>query len=216
MDTRTGLKLKICGMKQPGNLQAIAALQPDYLGFIFYPKSKRFMGDTLSPEQLAGLPSAIKKTGVFVNADAAYILEQAKAYGLDMLQLHGDESPEECAALQGKGYKLVKAFGVDSGFDFSQLKAYAAVTDYYLFDTKGPAYGGNGIVFDWSVLEQYDQHKPFFLSGGIGLEELRELEKLKDMSQLHALDVNSRFELEPGLKDVDLLEQLKERWQDWI
>ena len=216
MDTRTGLKLKICGMKQPSNLQAIAALQPDYLGFIFYPKSKRFMADTLSPEQLASLPSAIKKTGVFVNADAAYILEQAKAYGLDVLQLHGDESPEECAALQGKGYQLVKAFGLESGFDFSKLQAYAAVTDYYLFDTKGPAYGGNGIVFDWSVLDRYDQHKPFFLSGGIGLEELNELEKLKDMSQLHALDVNSRFELEPGLKDVDLLEQLKERWQDWI
>lgn len=194
-------------MKLPGNLQAIAALQPDYLGFIFYPKSKRFMADALSPEQLAALPSSIQKVGVFVNAGAEYILEQAKAYGLNVLQLHGDESPEDCAALQGKGYQLIKAFGLNKDFTFEQLKPYAGVVDFYLFDTKGPAYGGNGVTFDWSVLAGYDQHKPFFLSGGIGLEELRELEKLQDM-QLHALDVNSRFEQEPGLKDVDLLEKL--------
>lgn len=208
MPEKAAIKLKICGMKIPDNLQAIAALQPDYLGFIFYPESKRYMAEALTPEMVRALPTSIQRVGVFVNADTAYILRQAKVYDLDFLQLHGDESPEDCELLQGKGYQLVKAFGLDQDFDFEQLKRYAKVVDFYLFDTKGLAYGGNGKTFDWTILEQYDQHKPFFLSGGIGLEEIKELEKLKGM-RLHALDVNSRFELEPGLKNRDLLQELK-------
>lgn len=203
-------RLKICGMKYPENLQEVVALQPDYLGFIFYPKSKRYMADTLSPEVVRALPASIHKVGVFVNADTAYVLEQAKAYDLQQLQLHGDESPEQCAALQGRGYVVVKAFGVDQEFDFEQLKAYAPVVDYYLFDTKGPAYGGHGITFDWSVLQRYDKHKPFFLSGGIGLEEVEGLRELKDFP-LYALDVNSRFEEEPGLKNTGKLQQLQQQ-----
>lgn len=205
-----GSRLKICGMKYPDNLQAVAALQPDYLGFIFYPKSKRYMADTLSPEIVQALPAAIKRVGVFVNADTPTILEQAKVYGLHQLQLHGDESPEQCAELKGRGYVLVKAFGVDESFDFDQLKAYAPHVDYYLFDTKGPAYGGHGISFDWSVLQGYDKHKPFFLSGGIGLEEIKSLSALEGFP-LYALDVNSRFEEAPGLKKTDLLRQLQEQ-----
>lgn len=204
------LRLKICGMKYPDNLQAVAALQPDYLGFIFYPKSKRYMADTLSPEMVQALPAGIQKVGVFVNADTEYILEQAKVYGLQQLQLHGDESPEQCAALQGRGYVIVKAFGVDEHFDFELLKAYAPVVDYYLFDTKGPAYGGHGITFDWSVLQHYDKHKPFFLSGGIGLEEIEGLRELKDFP-MYALDVNSCFEEEPGLKITGKLQLLQEQ-----
>lgn len=204
------IKLKVCGMKQAANLQEIAALAPDYLGFIFYPKSKRYMADTLSPEQVQALPSGIRRVGVFVNADTDYILRQAKDYGLQIIQLHGDESPEQCAALQGKGLVLVKAFGLNDDFNFDQLKPYEPFVDYYLFDTKGPAYGGNGTVFNWSVLEQYDQHKPFFLSGGIGLEEISELNQLQGMN-VHALDVNSRFEIEPGLKKVALVQELQLR-----
>lgn len=197
-------------MKIPDNLQAISALQPDYLGFIFYPKSKRYMAGSLTPEMVRALPASIQRVGVFVNADPVHVLRQAKLFDLDMLQLHGDESPEDCELLQGKGYQLVKAFGLNQNFNFEQLKRYASVVDFYLFDTKGPAYGGNGKVFDWTILAQYDQHKPFFLSGGIGLEELKELEKLQGM-RLHALDVNSRFELEPGLKNVDLVLTFKEQ-----
>ena len=202
--------LKICGMKYPDNLQAVAALQPDYLGFIFYPKSKRYMADTLSPEVVKALPASIHKVGVFVNAEPGDILAQADSYGLDVLQLHGDESPEQCAALQGKGYTIVKAFGINEHVDFSRLVPYASVVDYYLFDTKGPAYGGHGITFDWSVLQQYDKHKAFFLSGGIGLEEIEALKKLKDFP-LHAIDVNSRFEEEAGLKNINLLNQLQKQ-----
>lgn len=208
-----GARLKICGMKYPDNLQAVASLQPDYLGFIFYAKSRRFMADTLSPEIVQALPSGIKRVGVFVNADTSYILEQAKAYGLQQIQLHGDESPAQCAELQGRDYVLVKAFGVDANFDFAQLKAYDPLVDYYLFDTKGPAYGGHGISFDWSVLKRYDKHKPFFLSGGIGLEEIKSLRALEGFP-LHALDVNSRFEDEPGLKNEGLLRQFQEKLKE--
>ena len=203
-------RLKICGMKYAGNLQEVVRLQPDYLGFIFYPKSKRYMAEALSPEIVKSLPGSIQKVGVFVNAETADILEQAATYGLDVLQLHGDESPEQCAALQGKGYTLVKAFGVNEDFNFNSLTPYAPLVDYYLFDTKGPAYGGHGITFDWSVLQQYDKHKAFFLSGGIGLEEAEGLKGLRDFP-LHAIDVNSRFELEPGLKNINLLKQLQKQ-----
>ncbi len=196
-------------MKQGANLQEIASLGPAYLGFIFYSKSKRYMADTLSPEQVQALPPEIRRVGVFVNAGTDYILEQAALFGLQLIQLHGDESPEQCAELQGKGLILVKAFGIDDSFDFQQLKAYEPFVDYYLFDTKGPAYGGNGTLFNWAILEKYDRHKPFFLSGGIGLEEVKELRKLKGMP-IHALDVNSRFELEPGLKDVPSVRRLQE------
>lgn len=201
-------KLKICGMKYPENLQAIAALQPDFLGFIFYPRSKRYMAGTLSPELVRNLPSAIERVGVFVNAEAAYILEQAAAYQLQVLQLHGDESPELCRLLKGKGYTLVKAFGVDENFDFSTLQLYETVVDYYLFDTRGPGYGGHGRTFDWQLLRRYDRHKPFFLSGGIGLEEAGGLKEMSDFPVV-AIDVNSRFEDEPGRKNIEQLKELK-------
>lgn len=209
MSGKADIKLKICGMKKPDNLQAVAALQPDYLGFIFYPKSKRYMAGSLSPEQVQALPASIRRVGVFVNAEPEFILRQAKAYGLQLLQLHGDESPADCRELQGKGYEIIKAFGLNEGFDFSELIAYTPFVDYFLFDTKGPAYGGNGITFNWSVLEQYDQPKPFFLSGGIGLEEVKDLPRLKGFPPF-AIDVNSRFETEPGLKNEGLLRTLKE------
>ena len=211
---RPDIKLKVCGMKHPANLKEVAALHPHYLGFIFYSKSKRFMEATLSPEEVKALPESIQRVGVFVNSDTDLILRKAEEYGLQLLQLHGDESPEQCAALQGKGYVLVKAFGLHEAFDFKQLIPYEPFVDFYLFDTKGPAYGGNGTVFNWAILEQYDQHKPFFLSGGIGLEEIGELSKLQGM-QVHALDVNSRFELEPGLKDATLVKELRQRLSNY-
>ncbi len=134
--------LKICGMKYPDNLEAVAALQPDYLGFIFYPQSKRYMADTLAPEQVRNLPPSIQKVGVFVNAETDTILEQAAAYGLDVLQLHGDESPEDCAALQGKDYTIVKAFGVNETFDFSRLTPYASVVRLLSFRYQRPGLRG--------------------------------------------------------------------------
>jgi phosphoribosylanthranilate isomerase len=200
------LKLKICGMREPANLLAVAAAaQPDYLGLIFYARSPRFAGQ-LAPAVLTALPSHVIRTGVFVNAEMAYIEAQVAAFGLGAIQLHGDEPPAFCQQVQTLGLPVLKAFAVDSHFNFAHLASYQADCDYFLFDTKGPQYGGNGQTFDWSVLANYEGTKPFFLSGGIGPEHLPALRQLA-LPSLYAVDVNSRFELGPGLKDVAKLAQ---------
>ena len=198
------LRIKVCGLRD--NLAEVAALQPDYIGMIFYGKSPRFVGEDC---ELPELPDSVKKVGVFVNADINYVLGKTERYGLDLVQLHGDESPDYCNELREKGIGVVKAFPVDEAFDFSRLDAYFDHTDYFLFDTKTPAYGGSGKQFDWSLLEKYELDHPYFLSGGIGLEEI---DSLPDVigKDLHAIDVNSRVEIKPGLKDVGLLERLFE------
>ncbi len=142
------VKIKICGMKFPEKISEIAALNPDYLGFIFYEKSPRnFEND------IPNLPKSIQKVGVFVNASIEEIQEKAKQYGLDFIQLHGDESPEFCHLLQQNKFKAIKAFSIDNQFDFNILNKYYNYCNYFLFDTKGINYGGNGIASDWSVLE---------------------------------------------------------------
>lgn len=201
------LKLKICGMKL--NTVQVAALHPDYLGFIFWEKSKRNYTRTLDE-----IPHNIKKVGVFVDASIIEIIEKIKNYGLVAVQLHGDESPEFCRALKkkSKNIQLIKVFSVLDEFDFSKLAPYEEVCDFYLFDTKGKLPGGNGYTFDWSILNNYASTKPYFLSGGIGLEELKKLKaflKMPTSKYCHAIDVNSKFELEPGLKDIDKLKKLK-------
>ena len=161
------LRIKVCGLRD--NLAEVAALQPDYIGIIFYRKSPRFVEeDFVLPE----LPDSVKKVGVFVNAAMDYVLEKIERYGLDLVQLHGDESPEFCGELQKKGIGVIKAFPVDEAFDFSRLDAHVDSTDYFLFDTKTPAYGGSGKQFDWNLLEKYQFNHPYFLSGGIGLEDI--------------------------------------------
>ncbi|MFP4093889.1 MAG: phosphoribosylanthranilate isomerase [Cyclobacteriaceae bacterium] len=196
-------------MKFFHNMLKVAQLKPDYLGFIFYEKSRRYMPDTLKPEDLAKLPRRMKKVGVFVNASSEEMIKQAKTYRLNLLQLHGDESPEQCRELKQAGQQIIKVFSIgQDNFDFSQLNSYKPHVQYFLFDTKGKERGGNGETFDWSQLRRYDQEVPFFLSGGISLDNVA---LLKEMSffNIHALDVNSRFELEPGIKDLDLLQKLK-------
>ena len=195
--------LKVCGLKYPENIIQVAALKPDYMGFIFYPKSKRFVGDefimpAISPE--------IKKVGVFVNASASYIIDKVDEYKLDLIQLHGDENPGLCEVLN-HFIPVIKAFGVDEEFDFKQLDSYKECCSYFLFDTKTIEYGGSGKQFDWKILEKYDNSLPFFLSGGIGLEEVEKLkiEKLKN----YGVDVNSKFELQDGIKNIKELEKIK-------
>lgn len=205
------MKLKICGIKFLYNMQKVAKLKPDYLGFIFYKKSRRYMEDTLAPEDLSSLPKKIKKVGVFVDADTDYILQMAKAYQLHVLQLHGHESPEQCRQLKEKGYQIIKVFSIgQEDFDFTQLDPYKAHVHYFLFDTKGKQPGGNGETFDWSKLRQYDNETPFFLSGGVSLDHIEQLKTL-DYFNLHAVDVNSQFEIEPGLKDIDKLQLLRQK-----
>lgn len=206
------VKLKICGMKVPENILQVTALQPDYMGFIFYKASKRYV-DVLSAEFVKTLPMAIKKTGVFVDEDVDVILKLVVTYGLGAVQLHGSESSQYCAELKQKlpaAVEVIKAFGIDEQFDFAQLEAYVPYADYFLFDTQTPAHGGSGKTFNWNLLSRYTLDKPYFLSGGIGLESAEELEKIND-KRLYAIDVNSRFELEPGLKNIDKLNDFKNK-----
>lgn len=197
------MKLKICGMKYPDNILEVGSLLPDYMGFIFWPKSARYFDGDI-PE----LPKSIKKTGVFVNESISVIEEKVTKYNLQAVQLHGQESVEFCSELKSKfgtSIEIIKVFSADENFDFSVLKPYESVCDYFLFDTKGKFPGGNGTTFDWKILEKYQSPKPFFLSGGIGIAELDSIKEiLKTNLPLYAIDINSKFEIEPGLKNTSL------------
>ncbi|CAI8152415.1 MAG: N-(5'-phosphoribosyl)anthranilate isomerase [Formosa sp. Hel3_A1_48] len=193
------MKLKICGMKYQENILDVAALSPDYMGFIFYENSPRSI-DTYIPD----IPKSIKKVGVFVNESLENVKKKAAQYNLNTVQLHGHEAPEFCRKLKNEGLEIIKVFSIRNEFDFSRLSAYEPFIDFFLFDTKGPNPGGNGFCFDWSVLQEYNSNKPYFLSGGIGVEQLESLKKFKNSTaakQCYAIDINSKFELKPGLKD---------------
>lgn len=199
--------LKVCGMHK--NTAEVAALRPDYLGFIFWETSKRFFdGD------LPAIPHGVKKVGVFVDERIVVIAEKVKQYGLLLVQLHGNESPAFCDQLKKQipQIKIIKVFSIKDDFDFGQLKHFEDVSDFYLFDTKGKLPGGNGYTFKWEVLKDYPSTKPYFLSGGIGLEEIDTIKaflKRPEAKFCHAIDVNSKFEIEPGLKDVEKLKEFK-------
>ena len=201
------MKLKVCGMKYRDNILEVAALRPDYLGFIFYEKSSRFFDGSMLE-----LSKEINKTGVFVDASNDFILECIQLHNLQAVQLHGHESPEFCEALISTDVEIIKVFSIKNQFDFSVLKAYEDVCDYYMFDTKGKLPGGNGYTFNWNILDGYPSTKPYFLSGGIGLDQREDLaEFLKSDASKHcyAIDVNSQFEIEPGLKNIKLLNTFK-------
>jgi len=199
-------KIKVCGMKDAQNIREVASLSPDYLGFIFYAPSARYAAE-VDPQLLADLPAGIKKTGVFVNAETEEIKQWIEKMGLDAVQLHGAESPAFCREMLTLNVEVIKAFGVDEHFDFDILKEYTDSVDYFLFDTKTPAHGGSGKLFDWKLLQQNKTTKPFFLSGGIDIEQLDEIRQIDD-SRLYAIDVNSRFEISPGMKDYTKLEAI--------
>jgi phosphoribosylanthranilate isomerase len=198
------MKIKVCGLKDPENIEAVAALNPDYLGFICYGPSPRYIGQ-LSAETFKKLQINIKKAAVFVNESAQIINSLIQAYNFDVIQLHGDESPEFCSSFRG-GVTVFKAFGLDENFDFGQLDNYVNKVDYFLFDTKTAAYGGSGKTFDWGMLDSYKLSVPFFLSGGISLDNLEEIKKINH-PQFYGLDLNSRFETTPGIKDTGKLKQ---------
>jgi phosphoribosylanthranilate isomerase len=201
------MKIKICGMKFPENIQAVAELQPDYLGFIFWEKSTRYF-DGIIPN----LPKSIKKTGVFVNESLTIIVEKVLKHDLQAVQLHGHESVEFCESLKNelsKSIEIIKVFSILDNFNFEELTAFESVCDYFLFDTKGKLPGGNGTTFDWKVLEKYPSTKPFFLSGGIGIEELNAVKEiLKTHLPIYAIDLNSKFEIKAGLKDLELCKKM--------
>ena len=201
------MRLKICGMREAENIRQLLTLQPDYMGFIFYEKSSRFVGEGLDEELLKSFPFTTRKVGVFVNSTASYILEMYKKYKLDYVQLHGEELPDFCKNLKHKGVNVIKAFSIDTDFNFGKLQNYKPYCDFFLFDTKGEQRGGNGKSFDWNILDKYDNEKPFFLAGGIDLENVHNALKITDL-KIHSLDVNSKFEISPALKNIDMLEEL--------
>lgn len=198
-------QVKICGMREPVNIQQVASLYPDFMGFIFYEKSPRYVGsDFTVPENF---PSGIKKVGVFVNASKELITSTCEKLGLKWVQLHGHESVEYVADLQRTGLKIVKAFSVDDEFDFNKTTTYAPYVSYFLFDTKGKNFGGNGQRFNWSLLYKYKGTIPFFLSGGIGLEHMAEIKSIQH-PMFAGIDVNSGVEEVPGKKNLARVQEL--------
>lgn len=202
------MKLKVCGMKYPDNVSAAAALAPHYMGFIFYKPSKRYCGETLTPAFVKGLPASIITTGVFVNESLEKVLRICASYGFKAVQLHGHETPDFCLNCEEAGLEVIKVFHVGEEMDWSILEPYKKAADYFLFDTKTPEYGGSGNRFNWELLKQYDNEIPLFLSGGVDETILEELDILKSVN-IYALDINSRFESEPGLKDVARIKKFK-------
>lgn len=203
------MKIKVCGMRNPSNIEELVKLSPDYIGFIFYPKSKRFIGDQISEDIQALIPVFIQKVGVFVDEPFESLLEKFRNNKLDMIQLHGSELPGYCERLKKLDIRVIKVFNISPDFDFEMVECYNQYCDYFLFDTSGELPGGTGKKFDWEKLNQYTGEKPFFLSGGIQPSDAQKIKSLTDI-KLHAIDVNSGFELEPGLKDIPKLKKFVE------
>ena len=207
------MKIKICGLKFESNIISLSKLEPDYMGFIFWEKSKRYVKGS-TPNLLE---TKIKKTGVFVNADFENIKEKIYVHKLEAIQLHGQESPEFCKKIKNLGVEIIKAFSVDENFNFDILEKYDLFSDYFLFDTRGKSPGGNGISFNWEILRNYKYKKKFFLSGGIGLESVDAIKKIKNLDiPLFCIDINSRFELNPGKKNIELIKSFKNNLENEI
>ncbi len=199
------LKLKVCGMKHPNNIQDLIELKPDFIGFIFYDKSPRYVNE-MDEDFIMRIPISIRKVGVFVNETLENILEISNKYGLEYIQLHGDEDLSFASALKERGLKIIKVFRVMDTIPFF-AKNYEGIADYFLFDTASINYGGSGRHFDWNILKNYNLNVPFLLSGGVQLQDVPKIKSMK-IEQLVGVDVNSRFEIEPGLKNIELLKKL--------
>ncbi len=203
------MQIKVCGNLH--NFADVAELKPDFLGIIFYPKSQRFVGAALAPGVTAKR-GASKLIGVFVNASSTEIVEALGKYSLDGIQLHGDESVEGVADIKSKIAQkiLIKAFRVDRSFDLSFTTQFEDICEMFLFDTATEMYGGSGKSFEWDILRGFNS-KPFLLSGGIGADSLQEIARLRQESNsLIGVDINSKFEKSPGLKDVSLIKSFME------
>ncbi len=193
-------------MREKENIKDLLSLEPDYIGFIFYPPSKRFMQTDIKGIDFG----STKKTGVFVDESFENILSVAKKYQLDVIQLHGHESPVLVEKLKNKGYEVFKAFSVDNHFDFNETIAFIKFVDFFIFDAKGKLPGGNGYRFDWKKLDEYQGEKAFLLSGGISPEHLDEIEDFSH-PQFAGVDVNSGFEIEPAYKNINELRKFINR-----
>ena len=195
------MQIKVCGLKYEENIKEINSLDINYMGFIFYKNSSRYIDDSLGFDFMRTIPKHITKVGVFVNEIVYSILNTIAHYDLDMVQLHGDESEIFCAELKPYA-KIMKAIRIQDNFDFKSLEKYLPHVDYFLFDTDTKNYGGSGKQFNWEILKQYKLNIPFLLSGGIDLDSAEKINQLNH-PQLKAIDINSKFEIEAGLKDSE-------------
>ena len=199
------MNIKVCGITQFKQLQQLDALNIDYAGLIFYKDSPRYMGDKITGKQIKDADFDIKKVGVFVNPTYSELLDAIDEYGLDIVQLHGNETPEMCEELSGE-VEVIKAFRIagDESINIDEMvMPYDAACDFYLFDTAGlkESFGGTGQQFDWSILKKAKIEKPFFLSGGIGPDDAQKVKAFKH-PDFFAIDVNSKSEMAPGVKDM--------------
>ena len=207
MITSKNFLVKVCGMRDADNIREVEALGIDYMGFIFWPKSSRYVS-----EMPAYLPTKCKRVGVFVDASIGDVMTIAEQYQLDLIQLHGQESPSYITQLRphlsllNSKISIIKALNIATTADLANAKQYEGIVDYLLFDTKGKSVGGNGEKFDWSVLSAYTGNTPFLLSGGIGPDDAERV-KAFNHPKCIGIDLNSKFELSPALKDVNKLQE---------
>lgn len=197
------LKLKVCGLRDVDNIQQVSALNPDYQGFIYYTKSLRFVGNDF----VLPVSATAQRVGVFVNESVQNIRSKVKANDLDLVQLHGDETPEMAKELAEQGIAVMKAFSIDDTFNFNVTTAFAAYVKFFLFDTKTKNYGGSGKTFDWALLDKYTGSTPFFLSGGLSSENISAIASIKNLA-FYGVDVNSGVEDAPGIKNINKLKEL--------
>lgn len=191
--------IKVCGMKYADNIRALDQIKPDMTGFIFHHASPRYVEKL--PEYM---PSSSLRIGVFVNSDTGYILNKVNEFGLDMVQLHGNESPDECRILRREGIGIIKAFQLKTNNADTITAPYDGLCQYYLFDTPCAAYGGSGKTFDWKLTDSYHGKTPFLLSGGIKPESIKQISSFRHPS-FAGIDINSGFETYPGMKDTEAI-----------
>lgn len=196
------LKIKVCGTRDPENIQAIVQLPIHYIGLIFYKKSPRYVDQKLDIKT----PTHLKKVGVFVNSTLEDIKEKVAQFDLQAIQLHGDETAQFCQQVQDLGLETIKAFGIDEKFDWKTIADFEPHVDTFLFDTKSADYGGTGQTFNWDKLLENPYQKPYLLSGGISPHNIKEAANYNDPRML-GLDLNSKFEIRPALKNINLLTQ---------
>lgn len=196
--------IKVCGMREAENIREVERLDIDLMGFIFWPKSSRYVSKR--PDYL---PRQVKRVGVFVDEDPEEVKRLADNYSLDYIQLHGHETPEVISYLRTSASphpRMIKAFNIATEEDLSQTLPYEGLADLFLFDTKGQSVGGNGVKFNWDVLDAYQGSTPFLLSGGIGPDDAAQVNAFRHPKCI-GIDLNSRFELSPGLKDIAKLKE---------
>lgn len=193
-------------MRDLQNVMEVCSAEPDYLGYIFYSKSVRYVGKSPDPRIFSTVPSGIQKVAVFVNEYYERMVEITGRFGINVLQLHGMESPELCQALRIHGKTIIKVIPADQLANEKLVKSYVGAVDYFLFDTPVLSFGGSGRKFNWTLLSELKSDVNFFLSGGLSAEDADQLKAI-DNPLLYAVDVNSRFEKEPGIKDVELVKK---------